>query len=165
MAGATKEINREALKKIIADFFAAMGVEVTELKVSDNVRCVVEVTSPESQRLIGPRGEHLRALNMIARRLVEAKHGEDTASFLIDINGFQESQLETVRQNARILAQRARLFKHDVELEPMNPYERLVVHELFAEDPDIKTESAGEGKFRHIVLKYCSGSTVTTDPI
>jgi len=59
-----------------------------------------------------------------------------------------------VRQNARMLAQRARLFKHDVELAPQSAYERLVVHELFAEDPEIKTESAGEGKFRHIVLKY-----------
>jgi spoIIIJ-associated protein len=55
-----------------------------------------------------------------------------------------------------MLAQRARLFKHDVEMSPMNPYERLVVHELFAEDPEIVTESAGEGKFRHIVLKYRS---------
>jgi len=158
-------MDRETLKKIISEFFTAMGAELTELKVSEGQRCVVAITSPESQRLIGPRGEHLRALNMLARRLVEAKHGEEAASFLIDINGYQEAQLETVRQNARILAQRARLFKHDVELEPMNPYERLVVHELFAEDPDIKTESAGEGKFRHIVLKYRSASSVTTDSI
>ena len=158
-------MDREALKKIISEFFAAMGAELTELTVSDGARCVVSVSSPDSQRLIGPRGEHLRALNMLARRLVEAKHGEESANFLIDINGYQEAQLETVRQNARILAQRARLFKHDVELEPMNPYERLVVHELFAEDPDIKTESAGEGKFRHIVLKYRSSSAVTTDSI
>ena len=158
-------MDRETLKKIISEFFTAMGAELTELKVSEGQRCVVAITSPESQRLIGPRGEHLRALNMLARRLVVAKHGEEAASFLIDINGYQEAQLETVRQNARILAQRARLFKHDVELEPMNPYERLVVHELFAEDPDIKTESAGEGKFRHIVLKYRSGSPVTTDSI
>ena len=55
---------------------------------------------------------------------------------------------------ARMLAQRARLFKHDVEMEPKSAYERLVIHELFSNDPEIKTESAGEGKFRHIVLKY-----------
>ena len=54
----------------------------------------------------------------------------------------------------RLLAQRARLFKHDVEMGPMSAYERLVVHELFADDPEIKTESQGEGKFRHIVLKH-----------
>ncbi len=154
-------MDAEAFKKILSDLLAAMGVEITSLTLSSGPRRVVAVSSPDSQRLIGPHGEHLRALNMIARRLIETKHGEDAANFLIDVNGYQESQLEVVRQNARILAQRARLFKHDVELAPMNPYERLVVHELFAEDPDIKTESAGEGKFRHIVLKYRSGSAVT----
>lgn len=154
-------MDREALKKTLTDLLAALGVEVSSLELSGGPRFVVSVTSPDSQRLIGPHGEHLRALNMLARRLVEAKHGEDAANFLVDVNGYQEAQLETVRQNARILAQRARLFKHDVELAPMNPYERLVVHELFAEDPDIKTESAGEGKFRHIVLKYRSDGTLT----
>lgn len=151
----------EALKKTISEMLTAMGVEVSSLTMDGGARRVIAVTSPDSQRLIGPRGEHLRALNLIARRLVETKHGEDVANFLIDVNGYQEAQLEVVRQNARILAQRARLFKHDVELAPMNPYERLVIHELFAEDPDIKTESAGEGKFRHIVLKYRAGSAVT----
>lgn len=154
-------MDAEALKKTISEMLTAMGVEVSSLTMDGGARRVIAVTSPDSQRLIGPRGEHLRALNLIARRLVETKHGEDVANFLIDVNGYQEAQLEVVRQNARILAQRARLFKHDVELAPMNPYERLVIHELFAEDPDIKTESAGEGKFRHIVLKYRAGSAVT----
>lgn len=150
--------NRETIKKTISDLLVSLDVEVNSLTLSDGARCVVAISSPDSQRLIGPHGEHLRALNMLARRLVEAKQGEEAANFLIDVNGYQEGQLEVVRQNARILAQRARLFKHDVDLAPMNPYERLVVHELFAEDPDIKTESAGEGKFRHIVLKYRSSA-------
>jgi len=47
--------------------------------------------------------------------------------------------METLRENAKLLAQRARLFKHDVELSPMSSYERLVVHELFAEDAEIET--------------------------
>lgn len=141
------------LASLVSKLLDALGVEgAVELKTGH--RTVIAVTSPDSARLIGPNGEHLRALNMIARRLVEARDGEDAANFLIDVNGHHETAMEKVRQNARMLAQRARLFKHDVELEPMSSYERLVVHELFAEDPEIKTESAGEGKFRHIVLKY-----------
>ena len=140
------------LVSFVSKLFELLGIDATvELKTGH--RTVVAVTSPDSARIIGPNGEHLRALNMIARRLVEAKYGEDASSFLIDINRYHETAMEKVRQNARMLAQRARLFKHDVELEPMSSYERLVVHELFAEDPEIKTESAGEGKFRHVVLK------------
>lgn len=148
------------LKTFIADFLVLLGADITTLEVTSGHRTLVAATSLDSARLIGERGEHLRALNMVVRRLVEAKWGEDAANFLIDINGYHESQMEKVRQSARMLAQRARLFKHDVELEPMSAYERLVVHELFAEDPEIKTESAGEGKFRHIVLKYKDGGFV-----
>jgi spoIIIJ-associated protein len=145
----------QTLKDIVSSLLTSLGADADEIIVSVGHRTVIAVNSPQdSKRLIGPHGEHLRALNTIARRMVESKHGEDAANFLIDINGYFEEKMESVRANARMLAQRARLFKHDVEMSPMSPYERLVVHELFSEDPEIKTESQGEGKFRHIVLKY-----------
>lgn len=143
-----------ALKDFVSEYLSRLGLEISSIEVTTGHRTLVKVASPDSAKLIGPHGEHLKAINMIARRLVEAKHGEEAASFLIDVNDYHEASLEKVRQNARMLAQRARLFKHDVELEPMSAYERLVVHELFAEDPEIKTESAGEGKMRRVILKY-----------
>lgn len=142
----------EALKTFVGQLLASLGIEAT-LEVTTGHRTTVRVSSPATE-LIGPEGEHLRALNTIAKRMVEHAHGEEAASFLIDVNGYHEAELERVRASARMLAQRARLFKHDVEMPPASAYERLVIHELFAEDPEIKTESAGEGKFRHIVLKY-----------
>jgi spoIIIJ-associated protein len=144
----------ELLKQTVSQMLSLLDAEITSIDVSTGHRTVVVVNSPDSQRLIGQDGEHLRALNSVARRIIETKHGEEAASFLIDINGYHEAQMERVRDNARLLAQRARLFKHDVEMGPMSSYERLVVHELFAEDPEITTESQGEGKFRHIVLKH-----------
>ncbi|MES2007214.1 MAG: R3H domain-containing nucleic acid-binding protein [Patescibacteria group bacterium] len=144
----------ELLKQTVTELLTLLDVEIETLTVREGHRTVVAVTSSDSTRLIGPNGEHLRALNAVARRLVEKSHGEEAGSFLIDVNNYHEQQMEQVRDNARLLAQRARLFKHDVEMGPMSAYERLVVHELFAEDPEIKTESQGEGKFRHIVLKH-----------
>jgi spoIIIJ-associated protein len=146
----------ELLKKTTEELLSLLGFESATVSVTTGHRTLVAIESPESKELIGPHGDHLRSLNTVARRLVEQKHGAEAASFLIDVNGYHEQKMETVRQNARMLAQRARLFKHDVEMSPMSPYERLVVHELFAEDPEIETQSAGEGKFRHIVLKYKS---------
>lgn len=141
------------LKSLVSDLLAFFDAEAA-VEVKTGHRTMVEVASPDAERLIGPEGEHLRALNTVARRIAEHKYGAEAASFLIDINGHHEAKMERVREQARMLAQRARLFKHDVELQPMSAYERLVVHELFAEDPEIKTESAGEGKFRRVVLKY-----------
>ncbi len=147
-------MDASALKNAVASLLSTLDVEVEGIEVATGHRTVISVSSPDSKRLIGPHGEHLRALNMLARRLIEARHGEEAANFLVDVNGYHEEKMETVRQNARMLAQRARLFKHDVEMSPMSPYERLVVHELFSGDPEITTVSEGEGKFRHIVLKY-----------
>lgn len=147
----------EQLQETITKLLSLLDAPFESIAVSGTHRTIVAVTSGDSDRLIGPSGDHLRALNAVARRIVETKYGEDAATFLIDVNGYHEAQMEAVRQNARVLAQRARLFKHDVEMDPMSAYERLVVHELFAEDPEIKTESQGEGKFRHIVLKHKAG--------
>lgn len=150
------------LQNLVSTLLQLLGTETESVSVAlarpgQPGRTVVAVTLPagdDAKNIIGPHGEHLRALNALARRLVEAKHGEEAAAFLIDINRYHEEKMDAVRANANMLAQRARLFKHDVEMNPMSPYERLVVHELFSDDPDIQTESHGEGKFRHIVLKY-----------
>jgi spoIIIJ-associated protein len=142
------------LQDFVAGFLEKLGVEIRSIATSAGHRTVVAVEVADQALLPGQGGEHLRALNLLARRMIEKIHGADAASFLVDVNGHHEGKMERVREEARKLAQRARLFKHDVEMPPLSSYERLVVHELFATDPEIKTESAGEGKFRHIVLKY-----------
>ena len=152
-------MNPQALAQLTQKILELLGAEEVSIAVTTGHRTVVAATMKDSERFVGKDGEHLRALNSVVRRLVEkqlgaTKESERLAGFLIDINGHHEAEAEKVRAGARVLAQRARLFKHDVEMEPMTPYERLVVHELFADDPEIETVSAGEGKFRHIVLKY-----------
>jgi spoIIIJ-associated protein len=149
---------REAIQDLVKGLLDALGASIEQIEVSAGPRTVVSVTSPDGELLIGPNGEHLRALNHLLRRLAESKPDLKEAHFTLDVSGYLESKLDVVRENAKTLAQRVRLFKSEVELPPMSSYERLVVHELFAEDPTIKTESAGEGKFRHIVLKYAEST-------
>ncbi len=154
-------MDSEQLKHAVSEFLALLGVVVDDVRVAVGHRTIVAVSSPDATLLIGPNGEHLRSINTIMRRLVEEKHGTESANFIVDINGFHEQKMELVRAAARMLAQRARLFKRDVEMEPMSAYERLVIHELFADDQEIETHSDGEGKFRHIVLKYKSSQPLS----
>lgn len=144
----------EELKALVTSFFGRLGLSYSDISVSTGGRTVVSVTSAEAEPLLNNNAEGLRSLQSLARRMVEKQHGEDAGQFLIDLNNYHEQQMEQVRANARTLAQRVRLFKHDVEMEPMSSYERLVVHELFAQDAEIETRSEGEGKFRHIVLAF-----------
>ena len=58
-----------------------------------------------------------------------------------------------------MLGERAKVFKYDVEMSPMNSYERRIIHSLFANDREISTESVGEGKVRRVVLKYTNNKS------
>ncbi len=149
-------MNDHEVRRIIVDLLTVMGVDIEEVVVvGAEGQPVFEVRTKDSALLIGNQGERLKALNHLVKRIVERTLGRAEASrFLLDVNGYQRKHLGEIRNRARMLAERARLFKYDVEMSPMNAYERMVVHAVFADDPDIKTESLGEGKFRRIVIRY-----------
>lgn len=151
----------DIIKSTVEGLLAVLGAKIDAIRILDGTRTVVAVDSPDAAILVGQKGENLQALNTLARRLVEAKMRmeeistpSDSINFLIDVNGYHEAKLKELRANARLSADRAKMFRHEVELPPMSSYERLVVHEMFAGDPEIETASSGEGKFRHVVLKY-----------
>lgn len=117
---------------------------------------IFNIRTVDSKRLIGPQGDHLRALNYVVRRLLEHSTGagDENKHFMIDVNGYQLSRIRDLEQKARLLADRVRTFRSSAEMTPMTAYERMIVHSLFSNDPDITTESDGTGKTRHIVLRY-----------
>lgn len=144
----------DEIQPIIEDVLTKLGVSYTLIEIRDaDSQPRFHIETEESGALIGTRGETLRALNYLVRRIVEAQ-AEAAPDFLVDINGYQERQIEKIRGQARMLAERAKLFRYDVEMSPMNAYERLIVHSTFADDPEIETQSQGEGKFRRVVIKY-----------
>ena len=114
------------------------------------------VKSNDSGVLIGTHGEHLGALTMVARRLVGKKIGQEISpvKFFIDINGYFENNTRELQMKAKIMAERARSFKTNMELEPMSPYERMIIHSALEAFPDIKTESVGFGRGRKVIIKY-----------
>lgn len=112
------------------------------------------IKTPESGVLIGHKGEHINALTHIVRRIISKKSGDEEQKFSLDVNNYRAGVIEQLKQRVTILAERARSFKTNVELEPMSSYERMIVHSVFGDTPDITTESAGFGRDRHVVIKY-----------
>jgi len=70
------------------------------------------------------------------------------------VNDYRASIIEKLKMKAGIMANRARDMKSNIELEPMSSYERLIIHGTLSSQPNIKTESTGEGKDRRIIIKY-----------
>lgn len=147
------------IKKIIEDFLNKLTVEFDEIEIIENeAHPTLLIKTNDSGALIGSGGESLKALNHLIKKIVEKKlyqeNPENRLQFLLDVNNYYEKRMETLKNQAKILAQRARMFKSNVEMSPMNAYERMIIHATFADDNEIETLSEGEGKARRIVLKY-----------
>jgi spoIIIJ-associated protein len=107
-------------------------------------------------------GEALNALNHLVRRIIENKTlsregvegQQEGLGILVDINGFQKKHIENIHAVAHMMAERARYFKSNIEVDPMSAFERRIVHEFLSDATDLKTESQGEGLSRRVVIKY-----------
>ena len=141
----TDEI-RNFLEKL---YIVPDSIDVKEHKLHP----IFSIQTKDPAILIGNQGETLHAFNYIIRKIVGQNSSEETR-FLVDVNGYQERKLKELEKQAELLADRARAFKRDVELDPMSAYERMVVHTLFTNDPHIETSSVGEGRFRRVILQY-----------
>jgi len=143
------------VKKTVENFLKKLGVAFEEIEVfkglsSSGPKFIIK--SQESGLLIGHRGDSLRALNHLIKRIVFKNSG--VAKFTIDINNYQEENIKRIRNQAMIAAEKAKDLKSEVELEPMSSYERMIVHSLLSTDPKISTESIGERDQRRVVIKF-----------
>lgn len=111
------------------------------------------INTEEAPLLIGEGGQNLSALNYIVKKIAEKKFPGGYPGFSLDVNDYQKKKIEEIKELARMHAQRVRYFKKEVEMRPMNAYERRIVHASLQEYPDITTESRGEGPERRVVIK------------
>jgi spoIIIJ-associated protein len=148
-------MDTDAIQKEVETFVKKMGITVESIEpVSVVAHQMFNIHTPDSKQLIGPQGEHLRSLNTILRRFVERSLDIKEGKFMVDVNGYQHTHIRELEQKASLLADRVKTFKSSADMVPMNPYERMIVHAMFSEDPEIETESEGSGKGRHVVLRY-----------
>lgn len=144
---------------IISDILTLMGISHELRAIDDGIGAVRFLIKTEEQNLLlAENGVRLAALSHIVKRIVERKREqekrENATPFVIDVNEHQGKKIEEIKSKALVLAARARYFKSSVEMEPMTPYERMIVHAIFSGVRDIKTESTGAGKKRRVVLMY-----------
>lgn len=131
-----------------------LGLPYDTIEVGETAGSTVfTIRTPESGKLIGNHGETLSALNHLVKKMLEKELPRDT-HFVIDVNGYHQKKIKSLEDQARLVAERARTFRYDVELSPMTAYERMIIHSTLKEMPDIQTVSHGEGKLRHIVVRY-----------
>jgi spoIIIJ-associated protein len=147
-------------REILASLVSKMGIEaevtlesaspLTQDEVGQD-HIVLSITGQEAGSLIGRRGQTLDALQYIARLMLTRK-SETQTSLIIDVENYRLRRYEDLRAMATNVAEQVKSKKMSIRLEPMTPYERRIVHMALANDPDIATESVGEGDFRKVVV-------------
>lgn len=147
------EISEDIVKKI-EEFFTRAGIEVG-IEVGSHPEIAtqyINIATPEGRLLVGSRGENLTAIEHILKRILEKETGE-RPRFFLDINGHRMRRIEELKEGAKQIAKKVRLYRKELVLKPMSPFERRVVHMALAEYPDITTESIGEDERRRVVIK------------
>ena len=145
------------LKKFIEEFvtkttFGFDQVDVVLDLESGSYWCSIK--SNDSKQLIGRDGETIQAMNFLIKRILETKYKENAPRIIIDVNDYQKQKIDHIKTTVFMMAERARFFKSKVELEPMNSFERRIVHEYVSKHDDLSSESAGTGRDRRVVISY-----------
>jgi len=141
----------ERAKEILEELLKGMEIDagVSAKEIEDYIS--LEITTPDSALVIGRQGKTLGALQYLVNLIIN-KESEERIKVILDTEGYRERRKARLIELATRLAQRAKEENTEVFLEPMNPYERRIIHTTLAEDPDVETESVGEGMERQVVI-------------
>jgi len=141
------------IQELIEKMLTLLSIEYDSVEIDTMLnQPLFRIKTSDSSKLIGGRGDRIRALNHIIKKTVR-NSGIETR-FMIDVNDYRSKKIEEVQSTAKMLAERALSLKYDVEMQPMNAYERMIVHAALTDMENISTESAGEGETRRVVIKY-----------
>lgn len=143
--------NKEIIKEFLDDVFKAMSLEVElNITVEDDNMCV-ELKGAEMGVLIGKRGQTLDSLQYLTNLAVNRKSSK-YVRVKIDTEDYRRRRKQTLENLAKNVAFKVKRTKRPVELEPMNPFERRIIHSALQNDKFVTTHSEGEEPYRHVVV-------------
>jgi spoIIIJ-associated protein len=141
------------IKEFLSKVFGAMNmnVEIIVKEAEEKDMLDVELKGDDMGVLIGKRGQTLDALQYLTN-LTLNKHSDRYIRVKMDTENYRERRKATLENLAKNLASKAKRTGKDVELEPMNPYERRIIHYALQGDKAVETHSVGEEPYRHVVI-------------
>lgn len=151
----TDDNARTYLEKMLA--ILDIEAVIHEEAVDESTTCLrIDCRPTDAKLLIGRQGQTLEALQFVVRQMCRANRTEDNQYFLLDVLNYRQRRQESIVERAKEGAV-AVLNGEEEEyaLQPMNPFERRIVHKYLQEHfPELASSSRGEGADRHIVISY-----------
>ena len=143
---------KEAVSTFLKDTLKAMGMEVEiALDIDEDGSLSVNMSGPNMGILIGKRGQTLDSLQYLTNRVAN-KHQSGYVRVKLDTENYRARREETLKHLAKNIAHKVKRNRRPVALEPMNPYERRIIHSALQNDPYVTTHSEGEEPYRKVVV-------------
>ena len=143
---------KEACEKFLKDVLKSMDMEVTlTSEIDEDGALSINMEGENMGILIGKRGQTLDSLQYLTNRVAN-KVQEGYVRVKLDTENYRERRKETLENLAKNIAHKVKRTKRSVSLEPMNPYERRIIHSALQGDKYISTHSEGEEPYRRVVI-------------
>ena len=143
----------DTAKDFLKEVFNAMDLTVVvDVKYDENDNSMeIDLSGDEMGVLIGKRGQTLDSLQYLVS-LVVNKNTENYIRVKVDTENYRQRRKETLENLAKNISYKVKRTKRPVSLEPMNPYERRIIHSALQNDKYVTTHSEGDEPFRHVVV-------------
>jgi spoIIIJ-associated protein len=141
------------VKMFLNDVFAAMNIEVVvNVEYNEEEKSMnINLVGDDMGMLIGKRGQTLDSLQYLVS-LVVNKETEDYIRVKVDTENYRERRKATLENLAKNMAHKVKRIRRSVTLEPMNPYERRIIHAALQDDKYVSTHSEGDEPYRRVVI-------------
>ena len=140
-------------KQFLDDMFTQMGLTVVIEKMMTKDKITFQVHGEDLGILIGKHGQTLDAIQYLTN-LVAHKDVSGHCHIVVDVENYRSRREETLMNLAKRLASKVKRNRQKVSLEPMNAFERKIIHTALQGDKHIVTNSEGDEPFRHVVISY-----------
>lgn len=144
--------NVKDIRETVQKMLDLMGFTTTvEAKEESEKRIYINVVTEDSAIIIGKKGAHLEAIQFLASLMFSKMVGDESDyHIVIDVDNYRKKREEALCEMAERFARLVKRTKRSKALEPMNPYERRIIHLALQDDDEVETKSEGEGNFRKI---------------
>ena len=151
--GKVEDQTIDACEKFVADVMQAMGMEDVKVTscVDEEGALSINMEGPNMGILIGKRGQTLDSLQYLTNRVAN-KMQDGYVRVKLDTEDYRRRRKETLENLAKNIAGKVKRTRRTVVLEPMNPYERRIIHSALQSDPAVTTHSEGEEPYRKVVV-------------
>lgn len=140
------------VEKFLRDVTAEMGIDLNFSVRAGNGLVYVNITGKDTGTIIGKRGQTLDAIQYLAS-IVANKESNEYVRVILDAENYRSKRERTLMNLANRLAGKVERSGRSITLEPMNPYERKVIHSTLQDHPYVKTRSEGKEPYRRVIIE------------